>query len=632
MADKASQTTPSLSFDSPPSSLQICVDIPTQQSIVALLDEVDISVLLTTFDKGINIVFPNSLTQGEHQLQLLTKGSDGEKSQSITLVLQVESPQASAIDFEQSGELTIESTLHRSLPEDNLDDKARFQGAGSIALNDINNESFSLQADWLYDSFRELPGEHRFDFGSILATLVFQNATLRLGDQELSLANDLISSDTRRGVSLLQRLDQSEDQVEIFSLSTQSLSGVHQGVGIRESETRISGIAAQHHLFNTESSQLVTDLHWLTGKLKQGADYAIDELYENDTISEGQAWSFAFSGDFLEQKLSTRLAFFRSEFDADTHDALNSDSDSKYLINIGYRYQHEDGFMFSSSALQSRTGTFFQSIGNLDDERDRWTRSINSVFQWQSLGIALDFAEYTDNVAGFDNLPTSRARSDNLSVDWSLDDLDSNSLQNIALSLSYNKQSLRHIKLPANFNDTPQRSLQNSLQLGVSIGFINDQITIEIGRSEQSDKFDPDQDVMIHNLTVNYVLGGNDNFSFAPYLSIDNSEQINQSIEQSSRSLGFQVSGLLQDLRLSYSLDAGFNRTEASDSSIGEDNLSINGTVSWEWMEASAARPGLNIGLNVSHNQLKDKLNLIELPSENLVALILTFTFPTFSE
>ena len=320
--------------------------------------------------------------------------------------------------------------------------------------------------------------------------------------------------------------------------------------------------------------------------------------------TKGHVKGVILTTDFFEQKFATSFEFDRSNYDSDTSDSINAESDKAYLLKA-------DGVLgkFNYSAEYEYTGLYYHVPGNLvRNDYEGYTLRSNLTFEKHMFGAM--YSQYNDDVE-HDSL-YGRTDSTQYMLDYGL---------NIFASVPMQFSWLRNIEKN---QDIILDSLTDTYSS--SISYVQDAYSLDFtpSYSKTNDKTDYNQDSSNLNLdlSVSYF---KDRFSIQPSIGFNRYKDYITDVYTDIDTYSLTFSAILLK-NVSINNTGSFSNMTASDNSVDQDYYSNSFQLTYEYPERIWGIVSPRASLVTSYEKSKDRVMETE-TEETIIYITLSGDF-----
>jgi len=601
------------------------------QNLALELDSIDISQVVTF--EGDQLIFhpPQPLEYGVHELRLVEYLEDGSIEEIGVWTFEV---RQSASFREARFALNAQLNGSHRLAEDYFDgvdedEPNGFQGGIGLEFEGANeNSSVYFGSNFLADhQSRNTARGEEFDLGEYLLQLnVTENTQLNVGHHNVNHTSLIYDGFYRRGASGVFDLPFLNSRTQVFSLRTGDLTGFRHGLGLNDSDNRVTGGVWDYQPFSSDPEKLTLTASYLTGEGTQDGSNIGGFANSN----AGNATSFAADSLLFNQSLRLRGEYSQSNYDFDGEgQGFSKESDNAYNYLISYApqpsYEVENPLNWNLGAEKLVVGPDFRSLANtyLTNDKDM-TRvfagfangpwSADTSFAYEEDNLDNDFASTAITRHGYLNGRYDRYEPYSENSFWQflgtpsygftyehIDQGQKGSEPDLIMGglLPKTDVTQQGVSLSANFNYNNSSWFQGW--------------NTNIGWSALQDH----SDVQSDSQTLSYGLGANLQFGrmrVAPGIQLNSTHEDDTKFDTNDYTYSLGLSGDIVKEKLFADLNFNLNDFEAKDDPINRadtKNSTVYGNLVWKALAADGLLPGVDLRLTGSYNDIDDKVNTI---------------------
>ncbi|HME38379.1 MAG TPA: hypothetical protein VKG63_05385 [Steroidobacteraceae bacterium] len=640
------------------------IGLPSQLSSAQLaslaieLDHIDVTALAHIAAGQISFAPPQPLSAGPHELAVFEYAADGRPQprgvwKFAAVVAGSSAPKNWSVKGSagaQVSERVAESHLSDPAPprltaNSTFDLKAARTSAEWSAEGTVNglygsdNGTSALSGQGLQPAQMQLALKHLKD-------------SIVIGDQTLAFDNLLISGLSRRGISGHLADLPLGVETTAFSVRDSSLAGFYGGLGVGDSNDRVSGVIVQSRPLTSKAEALTVSVAFVSGTSPGGLSVVAPYPGGNGMFppttpgtvttvqsGSGSAWLLALNSQVPGTTLKLNGQFAESTFDFPGTLGQNDTRLDDHAYNVGLTFGHPliGAWNFNMSAGYQFVGTYFTSLANPTLPPDRSSASLSATTSGHGIVVAASGAIQEDNTD--DNASIATVRSVPLSLTGSysptLPAHVTEWLGTPAINASVQDTRTHNITSPA--ASMPTDNDLNNDTLGVAfsykrftwqVGVAGGRFRDHTGQQDDTNNFGP-------TLGFNVTLGRSGSVAFNMQL-LDTHD-----LQQDTHTLDRNYSLSAADSFLGDKMSAQFTLTENHNTQqvnpfllppqmIGNDVVlrTATGQLLWHAIPATARRGGLDVGLSSSWNE-SSGLNTAVLNTQGFSSLA-THGFQTF--
>ena len=616
-----------------PIRLNFPADLPDEvyQNLALELDSIDISQVVAF--EGDQLIFqpPQPLAFGVHELRLVEYLEDGSIEEIGLWTFEV---RQSATFRQARLALNVQANgFHRFAEDypDNVDEDEPngFQGGIGLEFEGANEtSSVYFGSNFLADhQSRNTARGEEFDLGEYLLQLnVSENAQFNVGHHNVNHTSLIYDGFYRRGASGVFDLPFLNSRFQAFSLRTGDLTGFRHGLGINDSDNRVTGGVWDYQPFSSEPEKLTISFSHLTGEGTQDGSN-IGGFAESNA---GNASSFSADSLLFNQSLRLRGEYSQSNYDFDGEgQGFSKESDNAYNYLISYSpqpsYEVENPFNWNVGAEKLVVGPDFRSLANTYLTNDKDMTRVFAGFAKGAWSADSSFAYEEDNLDD-DFASTAITRHGYLSGRYdSYEPYTENSFWRFLGTPSYG--------LSYEYIDQGQKGDEPDLLnggflaktdltqhgIGLNANFNYNQAkwfngwSTNVGWSELQDH----SDVQSDSQTLNFGLGASLQFgrmSVRPGIQLNSTHEDDTKFDTNNYTYSLGLGGDIIKDKLYADLNFNLNDFEAKDDPINRTdfkNSNVYGSLVWKALTADGLLPGIDLRLTGSYNDIDDKVNAL---------------------
>jgi hypothetical protein len=591
--------------------LEIAADVPvkTLERLALELDNIDVTSLITREQNFAIVQPPQPMKPGYHQIRLVEYTPDGSILEWGNWRIEVRRSRyfqesIGKADTTVNASHRVEAERLSNLPDPQQQD-ANFNLDGRLAGDDWQ---ISGNSTFLYNSLSDSTINGRsFDVGDFFATGTKGAGTLDVGQQILPLDNMVVKDFQRRGVSAAMNNESRSMGVRIFAMRTDQVTGFDHGLGVGSPEDRVTGILGSMSPISGDSNNLSLSATYLTGEGSEAGQSAAGGISDG----AGDALSIVADGNTFNNRVRLRGEYAESHFDFDGPDTgFGKERDNAIALLAVYTGQSNPGASkgvlgWNAGIDLRRVGTYFHSLANPNLPTDKKLMSAFGNVSWSQIQLNGSFAQETDNVDNFDNLP--RYRTNQIStilvytpqfikqytlIDW---------FGRPSITAAVNRMSLVKVKDPVGVTDYPAFN-QDMRIFQVQANFSREDINWGVMQSltlfDDKENLQPDQRTDETRLNASIRMG--DNASLSPSLQWSRVEDESSNIVNHNKTANIESSWQILPNKLAGNLSYSVSRNKVSDSANSK-SVTWTGGVDWTLVSPSSRRVGVWLWMNGSY-------------------------------
>lgn len=398
------------------------------QTLLVMLDGIDISQVLTSNAHGFSFQPIQVLQPGPHTLMISGTTARGE---SVNQEFSFSTRHYENLEkgFSEN-QLTVlgQAAVGRSESRDEQVPDKRIE-AGLRTDSQLREKGFDLafNANLKFidqDIPAVAPEKKGLDLIDFLLSADYargsMNTHAEVGDTQVDLSKNTLSYLVRRGAQL--SMGSGLARIGGFSVNSAQTYGYEGGLGVSNDLKRhMHGIYGDLNLLD---KRLNLRAIYTTGG-EEGDGFGTTGLDRN---AEGNATGVVLTTDFFQGRLVSEFELNGSNFDADTTDDLASESDNAYRLEIRGALDR-----YSYTTTYKYYGPRYEVVGNQGLEKDRAGFELNGGAGFDKHGFSLAFSSFKDNVDNDGTRPVIQTRTAALTYSYM-------GLERVPISLDYQKE------------------------------------------------------------------------------------------------------------------------------------------------------------------------------------------------
>ena len=485
------------------------------------------------------------------------------------------------------------------------DDKSTLSLNGNLHVEseyragDFKSHFSGINVNYQHDA------EEEFTLSSgFLFTNSYRQHSLEFGDVSVSGASLVLSGFARRGLNATSEGDSWSGS--LFNVRTSPVDGWASGVSFDERQTYGMNYTQQLGAEGKSSLQVTM----VSGKLQ-----------DPQTDSVGSESTSPQSGDSAGVQLTTELAgssidvqLAGSQFDADTSDSVDGETDQAYEISLS-----RDIYGLASSLGYHHYGANYATIANPNFSNDREGLNLSLGSQIGFLGWQLSFSSTEDNVEGDTTRAVVRSLNSGINLTASIQNWPS-----ITLGLNQSKQTSSNEASSSQQVDNEGTDI--SLGLSDQFGSFAFNWSSSLGELKDRLNASSDQKTSNHALTIGYA---GDRVSVDLNLSQNRTES---SITETSDLVNLSAALPLFSDEVKLQTQLSLQQNSASDYSTDNEIAGGSARVAWALEQIFGASlksiGGGSLGLSYTYNRTRDQIDPSADSSDEQVMLEFSFGAP----
>ncbi len=562
--------------------------VASAETLLILLDGVDITNALDFSSSGFNFRPVQPIQNGPHQLYLtltLADGSTEERIFSFSTFTRVSSNTEISAIYEQ----VLDKSSHLTNPQRNF-----AANLGNTSTFTEGNWQIGLTTNlrWLDRSIPMYEPEKKgIDLVNYLVFASYQkedfSLQLNAGDLQIQETQNTVMGLARRGVQT--NINYKGLSVSGFAVNSEQLYGIDDGTGLEfDSGNAIKGVSGG---FSLLSDTLKVRAIYVTG----GEDSNSFGIYDAEVGErEGDVLGFLVQYQLLEGKLNLEAEYDISDFDVNNADEFSSKTDRAWNLRAnGYAGS------YSYQAVYEYVGPDYEVVGNSGLQRDREGFTVMGGMQKSVHSLNVTASRYEDNVEESRAIP--QVVTSNVSADYSF-----NHFPNLPMGLNYQKTVMDSSMIPAGGQPFETETEMYGARINYMAGPWN--FGFNTNFSNQDDKTDTDYDTstQTYSFSPTYY---SDSLSVSPNLSFNRSSDETSNVDTDTLTASIDLRGTLYRDKVSYELGGTFNQMETSDDTMETDMVSANTQVTYHFLQEWAGFLNPSVGIRGLYNRTNDKVS-----------------------
>lgn len=546
------------------------------ESILVLLDGMDMTGIINTTSEGFSFAPVEMLNAGTHVLQIILETADETMVQQEFYFSTRHSGIFEEVYSNNNLSMTYEKTSEK--PDD-----ANFQTSYKSESN-LGSDTVIKEKKWemrLNTNLRYLtqnltvssPLEKGINLANYLVTGSYNGELF----QAITEVGDVYISETQNTVNLSRRggtfsVNHNILKLKAFAVNSEEVFGFKDGTGIGgSSDEHIMGVSGEVGFF---SDKVRLKTIYAAGGEK-GDSYSI---YTAGGDKKGSVLGFLLSSGFFDNKLNTEAELDFSHYDADTTDEFSYEKDKAYKLGVNGLWD-----TYSYGAIYEYIGTDYQVIGNPYLQADREGAAVNFGANYDIHSATFNLSQYNDNVDKDILYPRTDTYQGQISYTF-------NGFSSLPVGLVYQYSELES-------SDEPEYSPHMENTTDAISGTVNYLVGswnfgFQAGYSDQNDKTtqDYDTDAVNYSVSSSYF---SEYISVSPSVSFNRSRYRPSSVRTDTTTATLDFRGNLWDQRINYECAGTFSRMESSDNAMKQDSYNTNFRIAYVLAEKiwGIARP-----------------------------------------
>ena len=458
--NKVGVTSPESRIVHPDETLHIPVPSNTSELLFEL-DGIDVTDLADIQNSTASITPAEILNIGKHQVIVYQLNGD-ELETLATLSYQVETGTSSTTaTTDESTEQTAttdvaSSTSDYATPSETKNSNINIHGSFEVShtIAQSSNRSSSnnwqingnaqIQGEWgrddwsieantnvvlepksITDSTASSSDQYKMNIGDFLVKLRKGNLSSQIGNHQLQSSNLLLYNFYRRGISFNWKQPKKNIDVTGFSYNAQTLSGFAGGLGISDSNNRVSGGILRFTPFKNAAKATEIILTWLTGRQQNINTTNNAGANSQDQTIAGNGWDIAVNSKLLNNKLNIKTELAQSTYDDDGINTGEAAKDDRaYTLDATYQiltpdYQNKKENTLEVGIEKKHIGTYFKSLANSSLTTDLDSTRLHSLFNNGQLTLQGGIEYQKNNVNDIENIATLGTTLADININYS---------------------------------------------------------------------------------------------------------------------------------------------------------------------------------------------------------------------
>ncbi len=603
----------------------------TLARLILELDDVDVTAVLEREGEVLVLRPVEPLAEGVHHLRLVEHTPEGDLLEHGSWTFEIRhSARLREAGLAMEGSVSAVHRLGGSGLGTPPPRRGRIQGAATF-------DGRAADGDWQVTGEGEvlldtdpagLPrGGGLVDAGEFLVTGRRGAWEGRAGHQA-PLPPGLLAGDfTRRGLSAGYLGAGGRYAARAFAVTTQEVLGLRQGLGVGSPARRTAGVVFEARPVARDPEALVVAVTLLSGGDPGQTGEGVGG--ESETGSRGDGVSVAADALLLDRRLRLRGEAAGVRYDFDGGGPAAAERDRALALLAEYAVWRGDTGDGTAPALavgveHRRVGTFFRSPANPEAVPDRELLRAFARFNRGGLQLEAALGRETDNVNDLALLPRIRTRRATLALVHAPEPA-GEALPwygRPTFTLEGVDQERRVVRGGAGLAPGP---FSATTRVAFSAGFAYPSwewsLAHFVGRSDDFTGQSAATDDRTTEAAVNIQGEGGASLalSFQHSDSRDRDAAIDDTTDTASLELGYPFGE-----RLTLNLGITLNRQRLSDDSLDTRTLTYTAAAVWDVQGAGAGRPGVQLALEGTRNELSDRVDPAGDATSNQVFLRLT--------
>lgn len=563
------------------------------ESLYVEIDRMDVTAFADIEEGGFVYRPMQVLPPGEHTLYIAFLTDSGrEVAEEFRFATRHTKP------FETfSSSNTVTGTYTRILAEDRDNvavDQSDWEVHGNLeSRNDLSEGPWSvnLRGNARYQD-RELPYLEPQDSGVELINYLLEGryqkgrffSNLALGDVVIDETRNTVSYLSRRGGQLTAEYGSS--RLSGFIVRSDQVYGLDRKSGLEpDTDDHLLGVSGGVGLFDNRLE--IKTVYATGGRELEESSFGIWPPSEG---IKGRVLGIRATSNFFQDRLRTTIEVDRSEYDGDTSDGTDYETDEALFVELGGQVSR-----FDYRAVYEYTGPEYDVPLNPGIQSDWEGFDLSSGLYFAEHTFRGSYSQYNDNVEG--RSAYARTYNHELGLTYKM-----TMIPSLPVNLSWSRCIQDSSDEPSGVNET--KSYKDVFKGDITYMSGPASVTLDAEYSQDDDRTELDYDTSAVSLGLSSTYSGE---SLYLYPSIrfnrDTDEVVDVDTDTYTYSLNFEAD-IVEGLSIDG--DGSFTRTTTSDDSIDQDLLNANLRLSY-----GLSRPLWNIfspelALTVSHDESID--------------------------
>ncbi len=610
------------------------------RSLSVELDGIDITAMSQRGTQSVKFVPVKRLEPGQHELRLMHYGADGSVAELGLWLFQVR--QSSGFQRSQlGGHFEINANQRVAQHNRNLGPDTISHGAGQIKTSVVHDQwqlEGAANFSYIDDTPQSLTGRHA-DIPNFSITTTIGKSSLTLGDQQFDNVNFLSDGYQRRGITASVAADSVNSVLSVYSASANQRIGLDGGLGVSDSDNRVSGAKWYFQPLNNEETIVLFSTSYLTGAKRQ-ADFATVDftpLNEN-AVNDGEGWNISMDSQLFKRQLRLRLEKAKSVYDFDGRDfGFEPESDDAWSTLIHYQpLTNPDRLIplaWGAGIEIKQVGTFYKSLSNNNLPADKKLERFFTEFAIGNWNWSASLATEKNNLEN--NPDYAITETTQAMVRGGYNQTSPSTIPIVKMLFGQPHYSWTIIHTDMEDEYTPDGYISNNLStrsLATNASFTHTTWQWSIGYNHDDlrdfSKWQPDTRTRAIVLNANMQLS-----KFTIGAGWQNQETLYRVEDITTRRHLFSLDARTEFIpqRLFAGVSVAINDTDATDdpfTATKESSIFTNANIQWRIKEATANRAGLDLALVVTQDQYSNELNPLEDDSGYQIFIKLSTSLP----
>lgn len=629
------------------------LDVKIMEWLALELDDIDVTQIVVLEGNQVVLTPPQPLSYGEHRLRLVQYDPDRNILERGVWTLDIrQSANFRKASFESNASL---NATYRAADGD-IDKAAlpaHLQGTGSAQLQGTfakGNWEVTGTVPLIYNSLPELPtvdseevdatntALNKFEVADFLFTGKAGPLFLNIGHHAVGPESLVMQQFNRRGLSVSAKSKQNMVIGTTFAMRTEPIIGFRQGLGIADSDKRVTGAIVTARPLQAAPDKLALTATYLHG---EGADQSGEGVVGDGLFTEGDAWSVAAESLLLNNRLRLRGEYAGTRFDFDgPNTGSGKENDDAVALLVDYspwtdKKVKNRPMNWQLGMEYKNIGTFFHSLANPGLPADKELMRGFTSLDWAGLNLQASLGREEDNVNDINILP--RTRKDLITVQGTyspppkVEDKAGkkrNWLGTPTYSMGMQTVRDKTVFLPDGYEggniDLRTRDIQIMANFAYDSWYWS--ISRSVGWQDDFTDVSPDTRNDLTGLDVNLNIG--ERLSIGAQLQLSEIKDRDNNIDTTAWLTGITTTAILVPEKLTGTLSYQLNREKASDDSINRKSHIVDFNLSWQVRQPKNNRPGITVWLQGQYQDVKDEVEWSTANNPYQVFLGATITWP----
>ena len=626
----------------------------TVKTLTFEFDDIDITSVIKRSGNTFSYTPTQPLQKGQHVLRVVENAADGSILERGAWTIDVRKSKklresATVID----ATLTITRRISEDIENNDplatpVEQPDKTQGTGSFSLtSNIANKDWRLKSriELVYTSQKELTVRQKsLDLASYLFTHSVGHFETNVGHHTVTAPDSMIlHSITRRGISARYYTPETGFNAGVFSVRGAEIVGFTGGLGVSNSDNRISGATITARPLKNNRNALEISSTAISGRGPQvGAGEGGDP-----TQVQGSAVNVVADGNMLKKRLRIRGEAAATRFDADgSANALKKESDNAYSLLLQFSPWTEKQVKGKPMGLQfgvenKKIGTFFRSITNIDAVSDRNLIRGFLNFNWSGFDLQASLGRERDNVNNLAIIGQSETTQQIINISYAPEQKYKEDGTAITKWYGQPNYSLAYFRSDQEVIDASatlaKGKLLSTRNLEGTAAFIYNtwdwSLTLRKGREEDLSGNNPDSRSEGADLAANFRIG--EKLTISPGLQFNTSRDTRTNIDTDTTDSSLNITYNATS-KLNTSFTYTLNHVEAPGDGIfaapvDTETKYYSFLVNYKVVEPKGNKPGLSVSLTGSRNEIENNADPAQSTETTQVILSLTVGWsPTY--